>query len=446
MKKVDILFLYETKVRELENICLLKYELERRGYSVAILNTWNELGHTGRPKYDAKVVVTHAMYHDGIYEFVRSIVGKVPKVVNMQCEQVGTIRDDESDDARFVLRGVASQCMNICWGQQTVNRLVEKSKIDLAHLCLAGQITLDFCRPELRGYYCPRQEISRMYGLPKNCELNLFISSFAYVNLPDNIVAQSEIKDKDVFIRCSQKSFDGILQWFDDLLCQRHDQVIIYRPHPAEANNSQLNTLVQKHLNRFFVIGQHSVKQWLAISDRVYTWYSSAIAEAYMFGVPCAILRPVEISRDMEIALFEKAQFITDYAGFLNSIENGINISIDPEIFAKFYDVTHAMSYIRVADAIEMVLKDDKYLIKNPPALPKKTLKLRIKETVRAGVGLVANRLPEKIHLLDRYRVPKASIDPYTLQRRENNFASNEEIREIQEKIDKLLSIRRHIL
>ena len=31
MQKVDVLFLHETRVRELENICLLKYELERRG-------------------------------------------------------------------------------------------------------------------------------------------------------------------------------------------------------------------------------------------------------------------------------------------------------------------------------------------------------------------------------------------------------------------------------
>ena len=37
MRKYDFLFLYEVKNRELESLCLLKYELERRGYSVAIV-------------------------------------------------------------------------------------------------------------------------------------------------------------------------------------------------------------------------------------------------------------------------------------------------------------------------------------------------------------------------------------------------------------------------
>ena len=153
MKNIDVLFLYETRVRELENICLLKYELERRGYTVAVQNTWNELANKGKPKYNAKVVATHAMYHDGIYQFVQSIVGNVPKVVNMQCEQVGTLQDDEAEDSRFLLHGVAAQSMNICWGRKSYDRLLNRSKISPDYLRLTGQVTLDFCRPELKGYY-----------------------------------------------------------------------------------------------------------------------------------------------------------------------------------------------------------------------------------------------------------------------------------------------------
>ena len=114
---------YKTKEDE------LKRELERRGYSVGVLNTWNELGKTGKPKYDAKVVVTHAMYHDGIYLFVKDFCGNVPKVVNMQCEQVGTIKDDEAEDSRMILKGIAKQCMNICWGDCTVERLKTKAAL-----------------------------------------------------------------------------------------------------------------------------------------------------------------------------------------------------------------------------------------------------------------------------------------------------------------------------
>lgn len=440
MKKVDILFLYETRVRELENICLLKYELERRGYTVGVQNTWNELAKKSKPKYDAKVVVTHAMYHDGIYQFVQSIVGNVPKVVNMQCEQVGTLQDDEADDSRFVLHGVAAQSMNICWGKKSYDRLLHRSKISPDYLRLTGQITLDFCRPELRGYYKTRQELEKEYNLPSDCQLNLFISSFSYVNLPESVIAQSDIQDKSQFIKCSQDSFKGVLQWFDDFLTDRKDQAVVYRPHPAEANNPDLTALCEKHAGRFFVISQHSVKQWVAVSDRVYTWYSSSGAEVYTFGIPFGILRPVEIPRSMEVELFKNASFITDYEGFLASVDDGIETAIDPEVFAELYDVQPTMSYIRVADAIEEVLKEDKYLIKDPPVLPPKTLRMKVKEFAHKAVALVADRLPEKSKFLRKYRTPKQVVDDYTLQRRENNFASDEEIEEIQRKIGRLLS------
>ena len=37
MKELDFLFIYEHKVRELENVCLMKYELDRRGYKTEIV-------------------------------------------------------------------------------------------------------------------------------------------------------------------------------------------------------------------------------------------------------------------------------------------------------------------------------------------------------------------------------------------------------------------------
>lgn len=440
MKKVDILFLYETRVRELENICLLKYELERRGYSVGVQNTWNELAKKTKPKYDAKVVVTHAMYHDGIYQFVQSIVGNVPKVVNMQCEQVGTLQDDEADDSRFLLQGVAAQSMNICWGKKSYDRLLNRSKISPDYLRLTGQVTLDFCRPELRGYYKSREELAEEYTLPQNCQWNLFISSFSYVNLPESIIAQSDIQEKSQFIQASRDSFNGVLEWFDAFLTERKDQAVIYRPHPAEANNPALTALCEKHTDRFFVISQHSVKQWVAVSDRVYTWYSSAGAEVYTFGVPFGILRPVELPRSMEVELFKNARFITGYEGFLSSVDSGNEAAIDPEVFRELYDVQETMSYLRVADAIEEVLLNDKYLIQNPPLLPQKSFSVKVKEFAHKAVALIADRLPEKTAFLKKYRTPKVEVDAYTLQRRENNFATDEEIVQIQQKIAKLLS------
>lgn len=437
MKKVDILFLYETKVRELENICLIKNELEKRGYTVGVQNTWNSLGIKKFP-YKAKVVVTHGMYHDGIYEFVKSLVGKAPKIVNMQCEQIGTIRDEFAENSRFVLRGMAKQSMNICWGDRTVKRLTEKSLIDENHLSKTGHVGLDFCKKELREYYLSREEIIKKYAIPFDLELNLFISSFAYVNLPKEIENNSEMLNKKVFIQVSRQSFKGVLQWFSKALEQYPNQAFIYRPHPAEANNEELIELTKKYKGRFFVIGEQSVKQWIAVSNRVYTWYSTAAAEVYAFGVPCSILRPVEIPIEMEIAIFEKAVFITDYKTFENTLIQSFNSSLSKEVFGQYYYIDDGFAYLKVADTIEKVFKDDSYLVQLNERKEKFNLKQECKKLVYPMLVWIKSYFLKKSKFLEKYR--KKQFDEYTLQLQKNNYASKDEILQIQNRIKEILS------
>ncbi|MBR5524176.1 MAG: hypothetical protein IKU51_02780 [Clostridia bacterium] len=440
MKQVDVLFLYETRVRELENICLLKHELERRGYTVAVLNTWNELGKKKRPPYDPKVVVTHAMYHDGIYEFVCSLLGKVPKVVNLQWEQIGTVGEKESGDSRYVLKGVAAQVMNICWGDETVARLTEKSGIDPMYLRKTGSITLDFCRPELRKYYLSREELFARYGLPTDKQVNLFISSFAYVNLPPEIVAESDTSNKNEFIHLSVESFHKVLDWFERMLADTTDSILLYRPHPAEAENPDLLAMCERHPDRFFVIREQSVKQWIATCDQVYTWYSTAAAEVRAFGVPLAILRPHPLPRHREVEVFEGASFLTDYDAFLRSVQEGVTDGLCTEVFDRYYDREERMSYLRVADAIEEVLSDNRYRIHYTSSAPKPSLYQRVKQAVWQMVNAVANRLPENIHLVDKYRTDD-TVSDYTRQLQLANYASDEEIEAIQSTLGTLLEL-----
>lgn len=440
MKKVDVLFLYETRVRELENICLLKYELERRGYTVAVQNTWNELAQKKlRPKYDAKVVVTHAMYHDGIYQFVKSIVGKAPKIVNMQCEQIGTIGDRDSKKSRYVLTGVAKQSMNICWGDVTVKRLTEDSKIDDRHIRKTGNVSLDFCREELRGYYKDRNTLLETYNIPADKSVNLFISSFSYVNLPEEMVKQSDVAGRDEFIYLSNESFHKVLGWFDRLLTEMDDQVIVYRPHPAEAENKDLLKMCEKFPGRFYVVREESVKQWIYACDKVYSWFSTSAVEAYAFHVPCAILRPHELPRHRELEVYEGSSFITEYDVFRTSILEGVTNSLKKEVFEQYYSMEDRLSYQRVADAIEDVYQDDAYLIDfDDPNDKKDPFCLKVKKMIRGAVSLVADCLPEKSKLLAKYKTKKTS-SKYAQQLQKSNYASPEEILEIQKKLAKLL-------
>ncbi|MBR5524178.1 MAG: hypothetical protein IKU51_02790 [Clostridia bacterium] len=434
MKKVDVLFLYETKVRELESICLVKSELECRGYSTAILNTWNEIGHKGH-KYSAKVIATPSMYNNGIYDFVKDICGDAPKIVNLQWEQIGPVGDEEKPDAWYILKGLANQCMHICWGPATYQRLLNRAHIDEDHLSVTGQIAMDFCRPEYRNYYKDKEILFAEYGIPLNKEANLFISSFSYVNLPKNLIKQSLFSEVDEFIKVSCESFKEMLVWFRQFLQRNAEQLLIYRPHPSEAYNTQLTALEQAFPGRFFVISDLSVKQWIAVADRVYTWFSTASAEAYAFDKPIAVLRPYPMPASLETTLLKNVEKIETYEAFENTLTEGCCHSLTDQDFSKYYRFDETPAFVRVADTIEKVYRDDRYCIIDDRPVTSVSPIQKVKTLLHAALTPVARLLPAHIHFLDKYR-DEMVLDEYTLNRQQTAYASPEELQQIQEKLE----------
>ena len=436
MKKIDVLFIYETRVRELESVCLLKAEMERRGYTTAVLNTWNEIGHKGH-KYEAKVVVAPSMYNDGIFDFVKDLSGNVHKLVNLQWEQIGTVGDKTSDDTRYLLKGFAHQCVNICWGDDTYDRLLTRAKIDEKYLRKTGHVAMDFCRPEYRNYYMSREDLFAKYDIPQDKEVNLFISSFSYVNLPRAQQNENLFRGVNKFIEVSCQSFNGVLGWFDALLTEYPEQVFVYRPHPAEFENDRLKEMQNKYPHRFFVITEHSVKQWIATTDRVYTWFSTATAEAFAFGKPVAILRPTRMPEEMDTMLFEHAKKIEVYEDFVSTIKSDFEQVLSSEDFGRFYRCDETPAYMRVCDAIEDVLNNDEYLIVDSRPQKKEKLKDRIKKVAHKSLSCVAKILPKGWHCLNKYR-HKVDLDEYTKQKQSSNYASEKDIRCMQDKIEEV--------
>ena len=87
-KHVDFLFVYEVKARELENICLLACELERRGYTTAIVNSWTMLKKKKDSGYSCDTLVISACYNDEVYRFFTGFARRYKKVFCLQWEQV----------------------------------------------------------------------------------------------------------------------------------------------------------------------------------------------------------------------------------------------------------------------------------------------------------------------------------------------------------------------
>jgi len=450
MKKVDFLFVYEVKVREIENICLLKYELEKRGYSVEFINTWY-YQKKKIPKIDAVVVISFALFDDDVYNYICSFVHKFQKLINLQWEQLGTNKSEEDTLSRFFIKGLSKEAVHLAWGEKTFNRL-NSCGIDKKNIKITGHITMDFLNESFLPYYMSKEKLFDLYNIPLDKKICLFISSFTLTNL-SNIqntkineakenAKKATLIDIDDFVLISTITQKNILNWITSILKERDDLVFIYRPHPAEYIPDE-NISILKNYKNFFVISEHSVRQWIIACDVITTWYSTSLAEVYFAKKNCYILRPNDIPTEMDLALYKNAAFVTNYNSFKQIFDEKLDaFPADENLIKKYYAQDNNFNYIKICDVFEEVYKNDFY---NAP-LPKDLL-LGISVSIRIKQIILSTGLMRFFTILFKKYSKRLQniynlyyeIDEYTQQMQKKNYASEEEINLIINKIKNCL-------
>ena len=109
------------------------------------------------------------------------------------------------------------------------------------------------------------------------------------------------------FARTNRVSMEKTLAWFDRYLGDHPEVELVYRRHPSEWKCKALDELAAKRPN-FHVIFADSVKQWIVAADSISIWMSTAVAEVYMAGKSCHILRPVPIDSLRVHAVMDNAR------------------------------------------------------------------------------------------------------------------------------------------
>lgn len=451
MTMYDFVFVYEVKNRELESICLLKYELEKRGYSVKIIETWNEEYYRHRAT-NAKVTIVFALYGDGVLHFVDSFVNNCNKFVNMQWEQIRSESIIEADNSSLGITGIPQMAQHISWGEKNREWLVNRYGVPEKNVHVVGNITLDFCRPELRKYYLSRKELFNKYHIPEGKKVCCFISSFTTQNLPSLIMEDglnadcgwdfNEARQVEIF---SQRK---TLEWIERILENDEELFFIYRPHPAELCNDELNEIEKRQL-RFRVIKDESVKQWILTVDKLFVWVSTSIAEIYAAGKTCGILRPVEISKAMSLEIYDGCRVIQSYEEFKDNIYNNYPFPLDTSKLRKHYEIdANCASYRKICDLLEKVYADPNLSLcfehRNSYTTFRKCFRYNIGNIVKHFLYLLP--LPDcfiaiagkKNKFMCNYKKYKENYY-YERQMKKNNYNTCREIKEITKRIEHAL-------
>lgn len=363
--RVDFLINYEHKAREFDAVCLIRAELERRGYTVDLTCTYDEDRVCFRDYKPARVVLTSALYNDAcLYGFVYSIAGFCKKVVNLQWEQSLT-NQDESDPLFYQNpKGYAREALHLCWGEEPRNRLL-RAGVSPDRAVVAGPVQMDTLRPEFEDFFLRKEELAPRFGLDVGKEWVLFISSFTFVNMSEeeyNKELACMGARLDDFRRLSIQSKQQVIAWLEIAIARYPEKLFIYRPHPSENGDESLVELEVKYHN-FRVIKELSVKQWIKSCDKIFTWYSTSAAEIFYSGKNCSILRPVEIPYEWEVSVYRNSRLINNLDGFLKDLESSDHsFPLDSGMIDRYYQVKNEIpSYVRVCNVLEQVLATTRY-------------------------------------------------------------------------------------
>lgn len=365
MREIDFLMIYEHKVRELENLCLLKYELEKRGHSVEIIHIEDsEALNAAKPVVHAKVVILMACYRNETLEWHTKDYVKFDKVIDMQWENIVYPKDENAPNVFKNYSGIGKEVVRVSWGEANKRRLLDAAHMDERNVKLIGHVGMDFLRDELRGYYLSKEELFGEYDIPMDKKILLFASPFYADNLSEEYIQDMCNRfgeDWRTYYAFMMKSEQTILEWMECLCKKREDIFVIYRPHPGHIGKKMSS--VEKKCDNFKIISDKSIKQWILVSDIVYTGNSSTIVEAFFAKKMCYLLFPYEVTEGFELHLINGGKRITTYEEFLKTVDaKNAEFPIDRERINDIYLIDEEEpGYVKFANMAEEVLNSPEY-------------------------------------------------------------------------------------
>ncbi|MCR4923738.1 MAG: hypothetical protein K5931_06985 [Lachnospiraceae bacterium] len=365
---MDCLIYYELLERSYDNILLIKYELEKRGYSVKLCNAlsvefWKSLF------YRPKVVIIGAarsnkslsLYHP--FLFKESLV-----YLNMQEEQIAY--SGEADLKLFIPVEKARDIPHFTWGSFAVDYL-RRGNVSENNIVRVKPIQFDFCNKKLGAYFYSRKYMAKKYGLDINKKWIMFASDFVITSLAANeeeldILCMRTYSIYEKTWHAEKDLQDRLEKWFGRFLKEHRDYIIIYRPHPDERRYHDFVKRLNDKYDNFYYIGNYSIKQWLSVIDVFTTWFSTAIMEAYYAGVPSFALgdgKKLE-EEGISISLFDGNKYIQDYDTFESCmVKTQENVEkyfpLNNKMVERYYGkYDYEFGYKKIADYVDDILKD----------------------------------------------------------------------------------------
>lgn len=403
--QVDFVLGYEFWKRELYGLTLLKLELERRGYTVELVNRCIDAdGDHKRLTLAPKVVVYPWIYTDRDVVKATQFVGQVSHIVNLQSEQIFSSLTKQHKFAE----GYAKRARHVCWGALSKDRFLAEEVAE-DHVRVCGNIHLDINHPRFAHIFPRRDKFAQKFRLEEKKTWAMFLSNFKQAVLYPEQVFPQVSEDQRTLAEIEKKTYRFVLDALRRFLESHDDMEIIYRPHPDEGrmDYDALRKMEETYAH-FHVIPDRSIQEWIRVCDRFLTYISTGVTDVIYAGKPAALLRPVSLPEAMDNDVFllnerpvktyeELEAFLTGKEPFEIAPKQSL-VRVIENLDASF------PAYSRLADWLEEIIKEPSESFAGCTYRQEASLKHRLRRNVTFMRGGTTFKWLQKYVLRPLYR------------------------------------------
>lgn len=329
MKKVDFLLYYEHWQRELFGLSLLKYELEKEGYTVAlsaapIYKSEDYVGYF----LDPEVIVYPWYYRDRNVISAHAFSDKPKKIINMQAEQI--LSEWSLGSGFYYTKKEAHSAFHVAWTEEQRERFIQ-SGIKEKNIISSGSINYDVNNKVFDIMYKSKEELAKESDIDSSKEWIVYFASFTYIARSNEEMDELETKLPGAYElkRIYEDVKEQTIEWIKKYLINNPNKIIIYKPHPDEIYDIKLEKLSKK-LSNFKYISRYTIHEWINVCEKVITWNSTSVVEALLKDKKSALVRPNKVSEKYLINLPNEIFSAESYQGFeafLNDKLDSFNIN-----------------------------------------------------------------------------------------------------------------------
>ncbi|WP_201523463.1 glycosyltransferase family protein [Aliarcobacter butzleri] len=343
-KKVDVIFFVEHKDRELDSIKHIADKLKKMfNYKSVILSVNFHLHYLFlyRPKLVVSFYISSVNHHP--IPIIKMLYPDV-KYLSMNWEQLLSPINLEFKKPRD--KFTKEIIYHIAWDKNYFNYLVENN-VKIENVNVTGNISLLLLKQtidkEKERYY---DELDKKYSLSKYKRIIFFPMNLAWAffnekDLSSRVQLGYDINTLNEHHELAKMYLKKLLNWVSLSSHILNDYLFVIRPHPYITEDDYIEAFKSFNLNinkNVVISKEYTIKEWLAVSDKIYSNWSTVVYDANLMGLDSSLLSPFPRPKWLNVNWNDQVLNIKDYKKFIEDLKRN-NIKESNNSCEDFYKI-----------------------------------------------------------------------------------------------------------